>query len=466
MEIKTLFKTQAAGLSRHDTLDGKEYLVVPVVAVKHGVLNKEYLSADEIEKSVQFWNDVPIPVYHPVRNGAKISAKTLAVIEEDVIGRFYNAFYENESLKGEMWIDIEKAKSLGGDALEVLTSLEAGEVVEVSTAYFTTVVMEAGKYGEKSYNGSQHAIKPDHLALLPGMTGACSITDGCGANRTNEAGDLMGLNAESLRVQLQDGESINDRRDAVQLAIGDTWIVDLYEDVVVYETSEVIAGGGYFKAPYTIKDGKVTLGTITSVKREVVYNEKETKEIVNMADKAAESTGILVKIKNLLGVNKMSDREMAVETLRKNGVEIEDTILDTVDEAVLNWMVEASTVAESPKVIVPEVITNESNCSDAVTINEYLASNGTNIEELVAHIKAEEDAAAAVKKEYVDSLVDNEACTLDKAVIEAMDNEVLKEMNELYKPGKYVGVGLPRSNEEEAPLAPSVVVNAANKVGE
>jgi hypothetical protein len=46
-----------------------------------------------------------------------------------------------------------------------------------------------GKFGDKEYDGVWRNIVPDHLAILPeGITGACSVEDGCGAPRENASG--------------------------------------------------------------------------------------------------------------------------------------------------------------------------------------------------------------------------------------------------------------------------------------
>ena len=396
MEAKLIFRTQSTGLTRRDTLNGKEYLVVPVVAVREGVLNGEYLSAIEIEASVRLWEDVPIPVYHPLRNGAKVSAKNLSVIKEDVIGRFYNAYYDDNALKGELWLDIEQATAIGGEALAVVNRLIAGEMVEVSTAYFASVTLDGGIFNGIEYSGAQGNIRPDHLALLPEKIGACSVADGCGANRVNESTDPVA------------------------------------EEIVSMKTQE-----------------------------------------------ATSNESIIGKIKHLLGVKRMNTREEAVQALRENGVDLADGILETADEAILNWMVtnsapvveesqEAEAVVAVEEAIVEEVAPASAETPDAsgaVTVNEYLESKGTDLKAVVAHMKAQEDAEKAKHQELVDQLVGNDSCTLAPEVIAEMDDRVLLEMNELYKPGTYVGVGLPRENAGEVPVAPSVVTNTT-KVGE
>ena len=457
MNNELRFRTMETGLSRSEMHDGKEFLVTPVVAVKSGVLNGEFLSAAEIEASVQFWNDVPVPIYHPDVNGMQVSARDLQIIEESVVGRFYNAFYEDESLKGELWIDIAKATALGGSALDALTKLQAGEVLEVSTAYFAYVTEIKGTHNGTDYTGEQSNIRPDHLALLPGAIGACSIADGCGANRTNEAGETM---ACKLCVQLKDGESMNDRRDAVEKAIATTvalgtnqyvWVADLYEASVVYELNEM-----YYRADYTINaEGEVVIGDQAAVKRTVSYVEVKANE--GKAIKVLK--GIVGKIKgHLLGVDKMATREEMVTALRANGVDLADDVLEKTEDSVLECMVGLSAPAEGIVEPIVPVVEPAVEASDTVTINEYLQDKGTDLEKVVAHMKAQEESDKTERQGLIDGLAANEQCTLSLEALEAMDAEVLRELSSAFQPGTYLGVGIPRENRT-VPEPPTVIGN-------
>lgn len=171
------------GLQRR-TLDGREYAVAPVVALVAGVVNGELAPGEEIGRFVEAWNGRPVPVGHPKRNGVFVSANSPQGIEE-ALGWFFGAQMDGEKLKGELWLDVAKAQALGGEALDVFTRLEAGDHVEVSTAYFNELEVTDGMFNGKSYKGVQRNLRPDHVALLPNEVGACSWTDGCGAPRVN-----------------------------------------------------------------------------------------------------------------------------------------------------------------------------------------------------------------------------------------------------------------------------------------
>ena len=180
-QVLTYNATAKAASKR--TIDGEDYMVVPVVALKEGILNGVFYSASEIQKFAEAWNGVPVPVGHPAINGVNVSANTPEFEGKQNIGKFYNAKCKGGKLKGEIWINIEKAKRLG--FASVITHFEQGKLMEVSTGLFGDRQKQSSVYNNQAYAEVMTEIRPDHLALLPGEIGACSIEDGCGAMRTN-----------------------------------------------------------------------------------------------------------------------------------------------------------------------------------------------------------------------------------------------------------------------------------------
>ncbi|MBW2636982.1 MAG: ChaB family protein, partial [Deltaproteobacteria bacterium] len=109
------FQTPAASTiySRYEEYNGKQHLVVPVVAIAEGVLNGEFVPAEEIGRYVEAWNGIPVPLGHPTTpDGSPITANSPDVLERQCLGRFFNASFDGKRLKGELWIDVEKARSL------------------------------------------------------------------------------------------------------------------------------------------------------------------------------------------------------------------------------------------------------------------------------------------------------------------------------------------------------------------
>ncbi len=184
---------------RRDVFEGVEHLVVPVVMICEGVLNDALVPAVEFGKYPEAWNGRPVPVLHPQENGGYISANRPDVIERNTIGTIFNARVVDRKLKADAWINTEKAKRLGyGDLIQ---QLEAGEVVEVSTGYFADDDPRAGDYNGTGYSVIHRNIRPDHLALLPGEIGACSIADGCGT-RVNSKKESFAMKVNEAMATL------------------------------------------------------------------------------------------------------------------------------------------------------------------------------------------------------------------------------------------------------------------------
>jgi len=202
---------------RHAVFEGRDHLVVPIVMICEGVLNGALVPESEFGRYAESWNGRPVPVLHPEREGTPVSANQPDIIERNTIGMVFNAYARDGKLKAEAWIDTDKASRLGHNAL--LEALESGQCVEVSTGYFADSEMKQGSWGDKAYSEIHRNIRPDHLALLPGEVGACSIQDGCGT-RVNSTGFLMNANkaletlaqALGLRANTTEGGTMSESK--------------------------------------------------------------------------------------------------------------------------------------------------------------------------------------------------------------------------------------------------------------
>lgn len=196
------FATNRTSTAREITHDGRKYLVAPVVALVAGVVNGLYVPADELAAHVAAWNGRPISLNHPQADGQYISANSPDVWAQSVPGHLWNVVADGDKLKGDIWLDLEKAAKLGGAATEIVKRLRANQPVEVSTGYFADFEPTAGVFNGVAYTGITRNIRPDHLALLPDEVGACSWRDGCGTPRVNvENGDSMDEETQQLTAE-------------------------------------------------------------------------------------------------------------------------------------------------------------------------------------------------------------------------------------------------------------------------
>lgn len=170
------------GATRFAELNGKRYIVAPMVMISPGVLNGSkgplYYPLEEIAANADDWNGIPIVVNHPTLNGKPVSARSPEVLEQYGIGYVFKAV-ANGKLSAEAWIDVEKAESID---TRIVDSLNAGIKLEVSTGLFVDqeAADEGATFNDKAYTHVARNFRPDHLAVLPDTIGACSIEDGCG----------------------------------------------------------------------------------------------------------------------------------------------------------------------------------------------------------------------------------------------------------------------------------------------
>lgn len=215
-------------------MNGRDYMVFPVVLVVAGVLNGMDLPESEIERSVPGWNGRPVTVRHPTSYGNYVSANSPDILAKFAVGFIFNvAMRDGGKLVGEAWIDGKRLSELGfSDLLERLVN---GDLCEVSTGYFCDVTPEEGVKDGKEYFGVQSKLVPDHLALLPDQIGACSVEDGCGIPRVNNNGGSM---SEEMIEQIEG--------DAAPGAVSEV------EEVASDEAVEVVANE---VADVTLPDG-------------------------------------------------------------------------------------------------------------------------------------------------------------------------------------------------------------------
>ncbi len=164
---------------------GNEYIIVPVVMMVEGVHNGSegpvLYTAEELSASASSWNNFPVVVNHPMDSNGDPTSAQLPELIGNIVGRIHNAHMDGSKLKGEVWINVNDLQGISDTALNHIKSQQP---LDVSIGAFSDNERVEGEFHNEHYTAIARNVRPDHLALLPGGTGACSWDDGCGI-RTN-----------------------------------------------------------------------------------------------------------------------------------------------------------------------------------------------------------------------------------------------------------------------------------------
>jgi len=294
---------------REEQLNGKPYKVAPVVMIVAGVMNNLLYPAEEISKYTGAWDGRPVTLFHPRdTDGEFVSANENPTIAEQVqLGQLFHSTYDDEKLKSQVWVDIERTKTVRPEILEYLEGKRTK--LEVSTGLWGDVLRVSGTHNGESYQGIMTNIRPDHLALLPGGEGACNWEDGCGI-RANE-GDSMDKKFRERTDLILSNITDRELRSAIQKALDglDSRTVtnyleeiDLTKKQVIYEqytrtigadSTTISSESKMYRRSYTMDNGEAILADdAKEVQRVVSYKdvttniEKGDKEVTDKEKKA------------------------------------------------------------------------------------------------------------------------------------------------------------------------------------
>lgn len=319
-------KQEGSYTVRQHEYDGRNHLIVPVVMMVEGVHNGSHgpllHRIEDLGRFPGSWDGIPVTIDHPEIDGANISANAPDVLDARGIGRVFNTRIDGVKLMAEAWLDEERLRQLSS---VVLAQIQAGEPIEVSLGMFTEELQTTGEWNGEQYEAIAKNHRPDHLALLPGGRGACSVADGCGVRANNQKGgnvqveDLFkvlkdmnkeGYSVNNLIVDADQGyrelvDAVRQKLDSMDSESSVHFLSEVYDDAVVYEVRMRLGGSRLFKQGYSYEGGAVTLqGSPQEVRRKVEYvamaegpgqkrirvNINKNKEEHQMADNAEKCT--------------------------------------------------------------------------------------------------------------------------------------------------------------------------------
>jgi hypothetical protein len=209
-------RAAAAAPARTAAFMGRQFRVVPAVLVRSQVLNnnlgRTFLPANEITDDwADAWNGIPVLVGpHPSSRGVPQSGRRPELLNERGAGWIFAARAEQgpdgtRRLAGEVWLDIGRAPAVQG-LQAVLDAITAGRPVELSTGFATQPEQRPGALDGMAYDWVLHPTNADHLVISVEMTGACSVSDGCGLGVNCKGGcgcmEHQDANGEALNVMV------------------------------------------------------------------------------------------------------------------------------------------------------------------------------------------------------------------------------------------------------------------------
>ncbi len=475
--ISVHFESIPAYQPRYESYQGKEYLVVPVVMMTEGVHNGShgavYHDPVELGKIIESWNGIPATISHPMNEeGDYVSANNPNVLTSWAVGQIFNTHLDGDKLKAEAWLDIQRMASISPEALE---KVKKGEIMEVSVGVFSEEEEIEGDWNGEHYIAVARNYRPDHLALLPGEIGACSVEDGCGirvnkkkgGNNVNLGEIFKDLNRKGYVISpLVNEASFSGIMDQIYTLTdgvsGDNVRIfpeEVYKDYFIYrkrnfETNndgEVMSANeaALYKQSYQIgADDKVTLvGDPVEVKKEVSY--------VTLQESQKE------RKRTKFNTNKKEDTIMCEKCPEKVDQLIANsaTRFSENDRDWLNELTEDKLDKLIPKVAVN---TKKEEKVEITTEDAWKALN-LNKEQYEAGVKIYNEQRASVTKEIMDN---TEEGTWSEDDLKGMSLAVLKKLAKSVEKkdegiGNYAGMGAGfggngASDDDTPPYIPSI----------
>lgn len=276
------FTINKKGIVKNRKMQGRDYLVVPMVMITHGVHAGSggplYYPDNELKKTASLWNNKPVVVNHPEVDGEPVSACDAEVLTECGVGVVMNTKYSKGKLTAEAWLEKSRIEIVDNRILE---RLEDEDPVEVSTGLFTVQEDTPGSYGNKPYDAIARELQPDHLALLMDSKGACGVKDGCGL-KVNKECSCQKNNSKTPKNNMTKNElSFGQTSEALRTVLWGTdyskgWIKEVWDDHAVY-----VEDGEMREQHYAVVDDAVVLVGSPVTVRETITYEPVTNEQVD-----------------------------------------------------------------------------------------------------------------------------------------------------------------------------------------
>lgn len=457
-----------------------DYQVFPVVMMVEGVHQgvgspPVYYPPTTLEASAALWNNVPVTIGHPVStDGDHILVNHDGTIAQQWgVGHVTNVRWESGKLRGEIWLNSARVQSVAPGLLDFLRN---GGQLEVSTGLLALEDGQGGTWQEEQYSSTVQEILPDHLALLPGSTGACSWSDGCGVrwNVRKEphliihSVDLQGV-VEKVRAKVDSMDEYDDRSEQWTRM---NFVRAVYDDYFVYHERTRTGnnvGERLLKQGYSLDtSGQIVLeGDAEEVVEEISYKRKAN-------EAGAEST--ITNTKEDTGMKRKDNTvccEQRVSALIANEnspfTEEDREWLSTMNEAQIEKL-EVNSEPE-PEGDEPEGNTPAEPTPEQVTLQSFLEGAPAEIRSVLNEGLRQLDAKRA---DLIERITANERNRFTSKQLAAMDTAMLENMAEFIvdpapaQPvfdysGRVPGAVVVNQEEDEEPYVPQTLSGVLGK---
>lgn len=188
---------------RRETVDGREYVIVPSATLPPNiVMNGVLYPAEETARTYTQLDGKLAPLGHPKdASGKWISAGDPVAIHANHVGAFNRnvTLGEDGRVHVEKWIDVLFANATERGP-EVLAAIEKGEPISTSIAVWLRVHPVAEGL---PYTGRAEYLAIDHDAILIGETPAAGVEQGVGLFVNVDAGTLSGMTQQEKHEVLR-----------------------------------------------------------------------------------------------------------------------------------------------------------------------------------------------------------------------------------------------------------------------
>lgn len=216
---------------RRETVDGREYVIVPSATLPPNiVMNGILYPAEETARTFMQLDNKLAPLGHPKNAaGEWISAGDPVALNTNHVGAFNRnvRLGEDGRVHVEKWIDV-LAANRAERGPELLAAIDAGQPIGTSIAIWLAVEPVAEGL---PYVGKARYLRIDHDAILLDEAGAASVEDGVGIFVNVDTGTLTGIT---------DGEKHEVLRAAgvARWPLLYVWLADFTDTTAVFELEQ------------------------------------------------------------------------------------------------------------------------------------------------------------------------------------------------------------------------------------